>query len=139
MSVGDLLFEKGPLGDLARKAAEELGGVSEMVDVTDSANKTVCVHQPTECEGDVWCVHCHEFLSWSTRIPAAIQKAKELTEGGLIVICERDQYLTAGEAALAEGYWARYCTAVLDSPVGTPDEEVPPELIAFAEKVEKLT
>ena len=24
-SVGDLLFEKGPLGDLARKAAEELG------------------------------------------------------------------------------------------------------------------
>ena len=76
---------------------------------------------------------------WADRIPAAIKKAKELTEGGLIVICERDQHLTAGEAALAEGYWARYCTAVLDSPVGTPDEEVPPELIKFCEKVEKLT
>ena len=25
MSEGDLLFEKGPLGDLARKGAEELG------------------------------------------------------------------------------------------------------------------
>ena len=70
--------------------------------------------------------------SWSTRIPAAIKHAKGLW-------LAHPEAITAGEAALAEGYWARYCTAVLDSPVGTPDEEVPPELIKFCEKVEKLT
>ena len=114
-----------------------------MVDVTDSANKTVCVHQPTECEGDVWCVHCHEFLSWSTRIPAAIKKAKELTEGGLIVICERDQYLTAGEVALAEALWqheddygALHSGEHDGGCAGCVNIRA---LIAFTEKVEKLT
>ena len=156
-SVGDLLFEKGPLGDLARKGAEELGGtggVSEMVEIkfhkfrgSMATGKPMCARLlPGDPEN--MCIleighdddaHEGEILLWSVRIPAAIKKAEELTEGGLIVICERDQHLTAGEATLAEGYWARYCTAVLDSPVGTPDEEVPPELIKFCEKVEKLT
>ena len=88
-------------------------------------------------------------LPWADRIPAAIKHAKELTGGCDFAERERPKgvpwgdtpliSITAGEAALAEGYWARYCTAVLDSPVGTPDEEVPPELIKFCEKVEKLT
>ena len=72
------------------------------------------------------------IVSWSVRIPAAIKHAKGLW-------LAHPEAITAGEAALAEALWARYCTAVLDSPVGTPDEEVPPELIKFCEKVEKLT
>ena len=113
------------------------------MDVTDSANKTVCVHQPTECEGDVWCVHCHKFLSWSARIPAAIKKAEGwLLNGTLWAMwysgksgsTEPTDIITAGELALAKALWEDW-DAFGKLHVAIPQ----PALIAFTEKAEKLT
>ena len=80
---------------------------------------------------------------WSERIPAAITKAEEhirtrhrevfLTSQQLNKVDE--EFITAGEVALAEALWKVWVDVGLSK---TPDVP-PPELIAFCEKVEKLT
>ena len=98
------------------------------------------------------CDKCHTTLPhfvcdpppWATRIPAAIKRAKEVGDVYLPTDPVKDTatsprfMLTAGEVALAEALME-----AIRGEVGTTRFEAAlaetPELIAFTEKVEKLT
>ena len=74
---------------------------------------------------------------WSSRIPAAIAKGKELLDGrdGWFPQLPLSEPITAGEVALAEALWE----ATQDTPsylVG--GEQIPEALIVFTEKIERL-
>ena len=82
---------------------------------------------------------------WSTRIPAAIEHAEQLTQDGdysvpaelTSYIAEPEERLvaiTVGEVALAKALWKTYRTLNTES----GEEHWPAPLIAFVEKVEKL-
>lgn len=78
-SAADMLSEKGPMADLARRGAEELG------DPTSPHN----LKKP-----------------WSTRIPAAIKKAEEkLGQNPYWISMDFTTVITAGEVALAKALW----------------------------------
>ena len=70
---------------------------------------------------------------YSVRIPAAIKHAKELIGPQLYIRRGKGPfvYITVGEVALAEALWDEFSRPY--------DGEYPPALIAFTEKVEKLT
>ena len=116
-----------------------------MSEKTDSANVNVapCIHQTIECAGDVWCVLCHEFQPWATRIEAAIKRAEEGPQDDSYECgdaahdagcrCDvREGWPSATEAALAKALWS-----LVES--GDCGYFSPPEpLIAFTEKVESL-
>ena len=106
----------------ADTALSKPGGVGEMADVEEAGQE-------------------HPYLApWSDRIPAAIKKAEEklgapVKEGGfqgeMTMFIPRDHpeaAFTADEVALAKALWHEL----------GPDMH-PPALIAFTEKVEKLT
>ena len=79
---------------------------------------------------------------WSVRIPAAIKKAEEHLDAGEHVSNGCKLSITTGEVALAEALWMLWGAWVDDTsfhPATTARPAPPPALVAFAEKVEKLT
>ena len=117
-SAADLLFEKGPMADLARKGAEELGD-------------PLSPHNLKKRMGG------HE-KPWSARIPAAIERAEEhlATHSNWDAKLGCQHGLNLGEVALAKLAYDWECGEFTDpGDHWTP----PPALRSFTEEVEKLT
>ena len=75
---------------------------------------------------------------YSRRIPAAIKHAKAKLNGAPLYIFTEELSITAGELALAEALWEKCDSDNYNDPQAH-DWTPPPALIAFCEKVEKLT